>query len=80
MLDRPPSDADRKRELRRARDRRRYRRQLAGLRVAPVAYSDAVVTYLIKWLWLERDKAKDTACIGDAISRAIMESASSDEK
>ena len=92
MLHRPPSRRQRrsqigvndsdlaKRELRRARDRRRYRRQLAKLAVAPVEYSGAVVDYLIRWEWLEKDKAKDKNCIGDAIARAIQEAATADEK
>jgi hypothetical protein len=81
MLDRtrPPPAVDRKREQRRARDRRQYRRELAGLSVAPVEYDCAMVKYLIRWQWLDRDKASDPRCIGDAISRAMQEAATAAE-
>lgn len=80
MHARPPADPDRKRALRRARDRRRYRRELAGLAVAPVPFSSAVVDYLVKFEWLKGDEKTDKRCIGDAISRAMQEAAEADEK
>ncbi|MCK1447755.1 hypothetical protein IVB34_34455 [Bradyrhizobium sp. 2] len=71
---------DHERELKRARDRRRYRRELAGRRVAPVDYSDAMVDYLVKYEWLKASGRNDPRCIGDAISRAVREAAEADQK
>jgi hypothetical protein len=83
MLDRPPASdrqRDTKRELRRARDRRRYQRRVAGLAVAEVEYSRDVVNYLVRWHWLDDSNAHDPRCIGDAIARAMQEAAEADRK
>lgn len=80
MLTRPPDDDDRKRQQRRARDRQRYRREAAGLAVAPVEYSRAMVGYLIRWHWLAQCDADNREKVGAAISRALQEAADADEK
>jgi len=82
---RPPSRRRRQRtaherELKRARDRRRYRRELAGLAVAPVPYSGAMVDYLIKVEWLKPEQKDDKCAIGDAIAAALADAAEADAK
>ncbi|MGV7219236.1 hypothetical protein [Bradyrhizobium sp. UFLA05-112] len=79
MLHRPLT-ANRKREQKRARDRRRYQREVAGLRVAPVEYSGRMVDYLLKYEWLSRNGKDDPYQIGRAIRRAIQDAVELDRK
>ena len=70
----PPDNPDARLELKRARDRRHYRRQLAELAVAPVEYSGATIDYLEKYGWFhEGDDRDDPRCIGDAIARLVRD-------
>jgi hypothetical protein len=80
MLSRPPADADAKRQQRRARDRRRYRRRIAGLAIAPVPYGETILNYLIRLHWLAASDANDKVKIGEAISAAVRESAEGSQK
>ncbi|UGX95789.1 hypothetical protein G6321_00011875 [Bradyrhizobium barranii subsp. barranii] len=74
------AEADHKRERKRARDRRRYRREIAGLKVAPVEYSGELVDYLAKYGWLRKSDKDNPHSIGRAISRAMKEAAELDAK
>ena len=66
---------DPKRERKRARDRRRYQRELAGRAIASVEYSPEVASYLARYGWLREG---DT--VGDAIARMLAEAVEADEK
>ncbi|MCA1390773.1 hypothetical protein I6F20_17035 [Bradyrhizobium sp. IC3123] len=79
MLRRPPTDADRKRERKRARDRRRYVREINGRRVAPVDYTSEMVNYLARYEWLEGSR-DDPRAIGDAIFRMVQDAVEADRK
>ena len=80
MLHRPPSDAARKREQRRARDRRRYQRRAAGLAIAPAPYCEMMLNYLIKLRWLAEGDANDKTKIGEALSAVVRKSAAASQK
>ena len=68
------------RELRRARDRRRYRRRAAHLAIAPTPYDDTILNYLIRLHWLAECDANDKTKIGEAIAAAVLESAQGSKK
>lgn len=55
----------------RQRQRRRYRRQCAGLSVAPVEYGPDVAAYLITEGLLPADAASDRTAVGKAVAEAI---------
>jgi hypothetical protein len=75
MHDRPPADADRKRELRRERKKRRAKREAAGLSCCMVEYGAAMLDFLIATRWLAEADADDPAKVGRAITAMLRSSA-----
>ena len=75
MLERFRADADRKRELRNARKKRRAKRAKAGLACCTVEHDDAMLEFLIATHWLDEADADDPGKVGEAVSAMWRQSA-----
>jgi hypothetical protein len=70
-----PSDADRRRELRRERKKRREMREAAGLACCMVEYDGAMLQFLIATHWLAEADADDRAKVSAAVGAMWRKSA-----
>ena len=78
MLERspPPTDLDAKKREQRRLAQRRYRRNTEShVKIAPTPFDATMLDYLIRLHWLDEADAKDRRKVGEAIARALLESA-----